>query len=336
METEFRESSMVVRGQERALRRPIAQLLKRLARHPPCVILTCARGSSAHAATLGKHLIETRLGIPVSEVSPNVVSIYGRQLKLARQLFVVISQSGRSDDLIEVTQMASAGGAITVGILNDLDSPLAAVCQIVLPVAAGPERSVAATKSFIGTCSVLLRLLAIWSGDSELMSAIDRLPARLDAAADLDWSVALSLLAQATSVTTIGRGPTLAVAREAALKLKETSHLHAEAFSSAEFQHGPLALITHGFPVLLFSPTDQAAEGMLALAASLARKGASVFTTGYAGTSANQLPTLPADYPETDALCLIQSFYGLAVRVAQKRELDADHPRHLNKVTRTR
>ena len=135
---------------------------------------------------------------------------------------------------------------------------------------------------------------------------------------------------------TIGRDPTLAVAREASLKLKETSNLHAEAFSGAEFLHGPVALVSTRFPILMFMPTDAAAPGMQALADDLRSKGAMVFCTGPARPRLEGLPALPHDHPETDAICLVQSFYGLAVRLAATRGLDADRPRHLRKVTRTR
>ena len=132
---------------------------------------------------------------------------------------------------------------------------------------------------------------------------------------------------------TIGRGPTLAIAREAALKLKETCNLHAEAFSSAEFQHGPITLVEPAYPVLLFTPADQAAAGIETLRTDLARKGACVFSTE-AGSAF--LPTLPPDHPDADAICLIQTFYQMLLQVAARRGNDVDRPRHLQKVTRTR
>ena len=134
----------------------------------------------------------------------------------------------------------------------------------------------------------------------------------------------------------IGRGPTLAVAREAALKLKETANVHAEAFSGAEFQHGPIALVEAYYPVLLFMPNDLAAAGLRALADDLRRKHARVLVTEHDGEQADALPALAPDHPDVDAVCLIQSFYALAIRLAQRRGVDVDLPRHLQKVTRTR
>jgi glutamine---fructose-6-phosphate transaminase (isomerizing) len=332
MEAEWQEGPAAVRRQARALAAPLAELLRRLRRSPPSFVVTCARGSSAHAATFGKHLVERHLGIPVGAFAPNIATIYQQALKLDGQLFVVVSQSGKSDDLVESAAMAKAAGALTAAIVNDTDSPLARASDIVLPMAAGPELSVAATKTFVTSLSAWLHVVAGWAGLDGLQASIERLPDRLAAATRLDWSAALPALSEATSLVSIGRGPTLAIAREAALKLKETSNLHAEAFSGAEFLHGPVALVEPSYPVLLFMPTDEAADGLRALAADLGRKNASVFMTDHGGEHA--LPALAPDHPDADAVCLIQSFYALAIRLAQRRGINV--PRHLQKVTRTR
>ena len=332
---EIREAPEAVRRQQEALAQPVAELAARLKRRPPQVAVTCARGSSAHAAAFGKHLIERYLGIPVAAAAPNIASVYGEKLDLKDQLFLVISQSGGSTDLIEMTASARASGAVTACIVNAVDSPLAAACNIVLPMSAGPELSVAATKTFIATLSALLRLTAAWTGDAKMAEAVERLPERLAAALDLDWSVALDALADASSLVTIGRGPTLAIAREAALKLKETCNLHAEAFSGAEFLHGPVALVSPEYPILMFNPTDAAAQGMRQLAANLREKGTALYTTDPADHSGH-LPVLQPEHPDTDAVCLIQSFYMMAVRLTQRLGMDVDHPRHLKKVTSTR
>ena len=321
---------------QKNLAEPIAELAARIRRNPPQVVVTCARGSSAHAATFGKHLIERYLGIPVAAAAPNIATVYGERMRLKDQLLLTISQSGRSDDLAEFASMAKAAGALTVAIVNDVDSPLAAACHIALPMAAGPELSIAATKSFIAALAALLRLTAAWTGDAALGAAIDRLPDRLAAAVELDWSSAVGVVAQASSLITIGRGPTLAIAREAALKLKETSNLHAEAFSSAEFQHGPVALVSPLYPILMFMPTDAAATGMRALAADLRGKGAALLSAEHGEAAAGRLPVLAPDHPDADAVCLIQSFYALAIRIAERRGVDVNRPRHLQKVTRTR
>jgi glucosamine--fructose-6-phosphate aminotransferase (isomerizing) len=203
-------------------------------------------------------------------------------------------------------------------------------------MAAGPELSVAATKTFIASLAALLRLTARWTQDTAMENAVARLPERLAQATRLDWSGALDALADVTSLITIGRGPTLAIAREAALKLKENCNLHAEAFSGAEFVHGPVALVEPDYPILMFMPTDEAAAGLRDLAIKLHGKGAAVFVAEAGPSAAGCLSVLAPDHPETDAICLIQTFYGMAHRLAARLDVDVDRPRHLQKVTRTR
>ena len=207
MAQEVREAPEAVRRQAESLRRPLAELATRLRERPPQVVVTCARGSSAHAATFGKHLIERYIGLPVAAGAPNIASVYHRDLLLRDQLFLAVSQSGRSDDLVALATSAKAAGALTVAIVNATDGPLAAACEIVLPVCAGPELSVAATKSFVATLAALLRLVAAWTGDGALDGAIGRLPARLAAASALDWSSAVGTLGDAKSLIAVGRGP---------------------------------------------------------------------------------------------------------------------------------
>jgi glucosamine--fructose-6-phosphate aminotransferase (isomerizing) len=318
------------------LAEPLAELVGRLKRRPPQVVVTCARGSSAHAATFGKHLIERYVGIPVAEAAPNIASVYGRRLRLDKQVFLAVSQSGRSDDLVAMASSAKAAGALTVAIVNATDGPLVAACDIVLPIGAGPELSVAASKTFVATLTALLRLSALWTDDARLAGAIERLPDRLARATEFDWSELVDTLVGSKSLVAIGRGPTLAIAREASLKLKETCSLHAEAFSGAEFLHGPVALVAARYPVLMFMPTDEAAHGMRELAISLREKGTALLTTEPGAAGAGRLPAVDSDHPETDAVCLIQSFYAMLIRLAERLGTDVDRPRYLRKVTRTR
>ena len=318
------------------IREPLETLVKRLRQQPPQLVVTCARGSSAHAAVFAKHSIERHLRIPVADAAPSIVTVYRRPLKLKGQLHLTISQSGRSHDLISHTRAAKKAGALTVGLINDVHSPLADICEIVLPIMAGPELSVAATKTFIGTLAAILQLTAAWAGNRDLKKSLARLPDHLESAAALDWSASFDALTEAASMVTIGRGPTLAIAAEAALKLKETCGLHAEAFSGSEFLHGPVSLVAKGFPILMFMPADQAAVALRRLEADLRRKGAAVFATARGKGSARRLPAFSTGHSETDAICLIQSFYAMLVPLARLRGGDADKPRHLQKVTRTR
>jgi glucosamine--fructose-6-phosphate aminotransferase (isomerizing) len=336
MSADLRAAPEAVRRQKIVLADVVAALVERLRRRPPQVVVTCARGSSAHAATYGKYLIERHFGIPVAAAAPSVTTLYHERLRLADQFFLAVSQSGKSGDLIELAVAARACGAVTACITNDAESELAQACEFVLPMAAGPELSIPATKTFIASLSALARLTALWAKDEALADALERLPDRLAAACALDWSPLVAALSGASSLVTIGRGPTLAIAREAALKLKEASDLHAEAFSSAEFLHGPVALVTPRYPVLMFAPTDAAAQGMSQLADDLRGKGAQLFITASEEATSGRLAALAPDHPDADAICLIQSFYAMVVHVAAARGTNADQPRHLRKVTRTR
>ncbi|WP_400769934.1 SIS domain-containing protein [Methylosinus sporium] len=333
---EAREAPQAVARQRELIAPRLAPLVARLRNVDPRVVVTCARGSSAHAATFAKHLIERGLGLPVASAAPNISSVYGGALRLDGQFFLAISQSGGSNDLIEQAAAARRSGAVTACLVNEVESELAAQCEFVLPMAAGPEFAVPATKTFIASLAALARLVALWSQDRALDDALARLPERLARAAELDWSRMVDAFSRAESLVTIGRGPTLAIAREAALKLKETANLHAEAFSAAEFMHGPVSLVSPLYPILMLTPTDEAASGMRRLAEDLRGKGAALFTTDREDETRNRLPTIAADHPETDAICLIQSFYAMAARLAAARGVDVDRPRHLQKVTRTR
>src|SRR5579872_1540402 len=214
MEQEIREAPQALLRQAAALAEPVVELARRLRQTEPRVVVTCARGSSAHAAAFAKHAIERHLGVPVAAAAPSIATVYRRELRLKGQLLLCISQSGRSDDLIEQAKLARRAGALTVALINAEDSPLARECEIVLPLCAGAELSVAATKSFVATLAALLRIVAEWSRNDTLQYALARLPARLEAATQLNWTACLPTLAVSESMITIGRGPTLSIARE--------------------------------------------------------------------------------------------------------------------------
>ena len=311
------------------------ELGRRLEILQPPVIVTCARGSSDHAATFGKYLFETQLGIPVSSFAPSVSSVYHTQPKLKGAMFLAISQSGRSPDLLKSTEAARAAGAFVVALVNDINSPLANLADVSLDLQAGPETSVAATKSFIASLAGLLQITACWSRDKELTKSLSQLPNQLAKAADLDWSEAVNTIAEARNMFTLGRGLGYGVAQEAALKLKETSMIHAEPFSSAELAHGPMALLRMGFPILMFSQNDGTRPGIVELATALREKGADLFVAEEGDAAPGRLPVVADMHPAVAPLAMIQSFYRLADKVAAARGLDPDTPRHLKKVTET-
>jgi glucosamine--fructose-6-phosphate aminotransferase (isomerizing) len=316
----------------RAMLRDLGALLRKRA---PTAVVTCARGSSDHAATFAKYLIETRTGVITSSAAPSVSSVYESSPAMGDAVCLAISQSGRSPDLLSTVEAAKRGGAFVIALVNAEDSPLAALADASVPLHAGPELSVAATKSYIAALATVSQLVGEWAQDAELLAALEGGPELLARAAHLDWSAAVETLTPAHNLFTVGRGLGFGVAQEAALKFKETCGLHAEAFSSAEVRHGPMALVTEGFPVLAFAQDDATRPGLEALAADLSRDGAKVMLlAGAEQASAIMLPTLKA-HPVLQPVLEIQSFYGMAAELSRARGFDADRPPHLNKVTRT-
>ena len=301
----------------------------------PAFIATIARGSSDHACTYLKYAAELTLGLPVASLGPSVASVYGAQLRLAPALCLAVSQSGKSPDIVELTRSAGAGGALTVAVTNDPASPLAAAASAVLDIHAGPELSVAATKTFVTSAVAGLALVAEWAGDARLLSAISHLPDRQDQAARADWSPLADVMCSVGSLYTIGRGPSFAISGEAALKFKETCQIHAESYSSAEVLHGPVSIVDADFPVLAFAAADAAEGAVVEIAETMAGKGARVFVTSDRARGATRLPAVRTDHPLTDPLALIVSFYAMVEAVARARGIDPDTPRHLKKVTET-
>lgn len=312
----------------------IAEAGRALRRLSPPVVVTVARGSSDHASTYFKYATEVTCGVPVASLGPSVVSIYGARLSLAGAAAVAISQSGKSPDIVAALAAARAGGALTVALVNTPGSPLGDAAEHVVPLAAGPERSVAATKSFIASVAAALGILAAWTNDAGLSDALDRLPEHLEAALSCDWSPAVEAAAGARSLYTLGRGVGFAVASEAALKFKETSLLHAEAYSGAEILHGPVSLVDAGFPVFAFVPADAARPGLIEMTRHLEAKGARLFVAGE-GAAGRRLPSVATGHPLTEPLAMLTSFYGFVEAVSRARGLDPDVPRGLSKVTET-
>jgi len=301
----------------------------------PSVVITCARGSSDHAATFAKYAIETRVGIPVASAAPSVASVYASRLHADGAICLVISQSGRSPDLLATVESLKQAGACVIALLNDTESPVAGVADELFGLAAGEEKSVAATKSFIASLAAIVRLVAEWSDDDSLRNELRQLPDLLRQSWELDWSALVPAFKDATDLYVLGRGVGFGVAQEAALKLKETSQLHAEAFSTAELRHGPMALVRHGFPVLMFSQSDQTASAAEETASALIERGARVLLAGAEAPGAIALPTMCSS-PLLEPVLQIQSFYRAANALAVARGLDPDRPPHLAKVTETR
>jgi glucosamine--fructose-6-phosphate aminotransferase (isomerizing) len=331
---EAAQSAQVVRTQLAHNADAAQRLGARLREVKPRAVVTSARGSSDHAATYAKYLIETRARVITASSAPSVASVYGAQPDLRDCLYIAISQSGRSPDLLAGAQRAREAQAIVVALVNDEASPLARIADCCLPLCAGVEESVAATKSYIASLAAIAQLVAAWTEDAPLLEALDGTPAALERAWALDWGGAVERLRERSNLFVIARGVGLAVAQEAALKCKETCGLHAESFSSAEVRHGPEALLRPEFPALVFAQDDETRAGIEALARDLVERGVEVIAAGIDVPGAVALPVVRA-HPAVEPLLVVQSFYKLANALAIARGLDPDRPPHLQKVTRT-
>lgn len=334
MHLEAAQAPCVVReqlGHNAADMRRIGALLREMS---PRAIVTCARGSSDNAATFARYLIESRTKVLTSSAAPSLSSLYDAKPDLSGAVFLAISQSGQSPDLLAATDNAKRCGACVIALCNSMDSPLVRMADHAIALCAGAETSVAATKSYIASLSAIVHLLSSWTSDTALMDALLRAPDQLEQAWSLDWSHAVPVLKRALNLYVVGRGHGLGVAQEAALKLKETCGLHAEAFSAAEVKHGPMALVGAGFPVLMLSQNDESRSGIEALAREFVSRGATVLAAGAHVPDAIDLPSLPA-HEAIEPILLIQSFYRMANALAAARGFNPDAPPHLRKVTET-
>jgi glucosamine--fructose-6-phosphate aminotransferase (isomerizing) len=276
--------------------------------------------------------VETRLRLPVSASAPSVITAFRTPLKLRDALFVVISQSGRSPDLVAATRSAREAGARTVAIVNALASPVADSAELVVPIEAGAEHSVAATKTVIGSMAAGAALVAELAGDDALRSALDRLPARLTQALAPDWSDIADDLEGASSVFVAGRGLALGPVREIALKLAEILRLPSIGVSAAELQHGPRAALSQKTPVIMMRIADETAEAVDALARELRAQNLALHL---AGGPHGSLPWLKEDDPATDPIAMLVPAYRMIEQAARARGFDPDRPPSLTKITET-
>ena len=310
-----------------AANRPLLREVGKLIRsRSPSHLITCARGSSDHAASYLKYLSEIVLGIPCCSVGASVVSIFGARLRLRDTLLISVSQSGRSPDILAFQEEAKRAGVPAIALTNDENSPLASGADICLPLLAGPELSVAATKTFISSAVLLAALVAASGEDERFNAAIENLPDDLRASGELNWPDFEGAASKASSLYVLGRGYSLPMAEEAALKLKETCAIHSEAYSAAEIMHGPMELIQQGFPILVLSGNNEAEATTRANVERLEAAGANVFWPKHRETR----------HAALDPVTMIHSFYGSAERIAAMRGRNPDAPRLLKKVTETR
>jgi glucosamine--fructose-6-phosphate aminotransferase (isomerizing) len=318
----------------------VASLAQFLRKRPPTFVQTIARGSSDHAALYGKYLFETRLGWVTASAAPSVVTVYGARPNVKGALVLALSQSGASTYLVESLTAARRAGALTVALVNVEDSPLARAAEVVLPLHAGEEKSVAATKSYLAMLVAQAQLVALAEEADDLEQALPGLPEQMALNAAADWSEGQALFRPASDAYVVGRGYAYAVASELALKLKETSAMHAEAFSAAELLHGPVAIVGPGYPILALAPYDRPYPQVIELLAVLKQKGAELAVASSEpealALADAPLPLAGRYHPVLDTVLIAQAFYPFAEALSRARGYNPDHPRNLHKVTRTR
>jgi len=334
MFTEASESPDVVQKQLDINADTVQRIGRKLKQMKPGFILTCARGSSDHAATYAKYLLETHTGLFVASAGPSVHSVYNTPMNFSGCVCLLISQSGASPDLLSVASAARQGGAYVIALINVVDSPLANLADEVIELHAGSETSVAATKSFIASIAAVIQLLTAWREEPVLHKALNEAPRSLQTAWEADWSAAIEPISKSRDLFVLGRGLGLGIAYEAALKFKEVCGLHAEGLSSAEVLHGPVTIARTEFPVLVLAQNDQTLTGVQDLVGQLAQRDVSLITAGVHHDQAINLPT-HGDHPAIEPMLRILSFYRLANQLSLQLGLNPDRPPYLQKVTAT-
>jgi len=329
-----RETAEIPAAAERLLRRTdvFARIVERVERAKPRIVVFCGRGSSGHVGVYLRYLFETRLGMLASAAAPSVVTAYRQAPELRDALFVVVSQSGRSSDLINATQVARKLGALTLAIVNDENSPAADASELVLPIGAGAERSVAATKTVALSMIAGAHLVAALAHDDELNKGLQCLPDRLSSALACDWSAWADSAARAPATFVVGRGYGLGCVREIALKVAEILRVPALGYSAAELRHGPRASVTPATPVLVLRQNDESAATVDELVRDLNDAGEKLFTVGGA---AGTLPWIGDGHPVCDPVLMLVPAYRAIEAAARRRGFDPDNPPYLSKVTST-
>ncbi|MBC7427801.1 MAG: SIS domain-containing protein [Bacteriovorax sp.] len=301
----------------------------------PYSVVSIARGSSDHAAQYLNYLTMAKLGKLPTSLSMSILTLYQTKLDISKSIGIAISQSGQSPDVVNPLKYFTDHGPGSIALVNDTTSPLAKIAKWTVPLHAGAEKSVAATKSFIASLSASAHLVGSWKNDKTLLDGLERLPDDLRKAQKCDWTSAISTLKNAKRIMVVGRGFGLSFALEAALKFKETCAIQAEAFSAAEIQHGPQALIENGYPLIVFANRGPALHSMLELAEDMRLRGAKVILAAPSFVKEKDLEIYSAQCEDLDILSAAQSFYLMIEELSRSLGLNPDEPKHLSKVTKT-
>jgi glucosamine--fructose-6-phosphate aminotransferase (isomerizing) len=301
-----------------------------------------ARGTSDNAARYAQYLFGSINRLTVALATPSLFSIYDAPPRLRDALVLGVSQSGQSPDIVAVAEEGRRQGALTIAVTNTLASPLAQVAEYVLPLGAGEEKAVAATKTYTAQLAALALLAVHLTADDERLIDLRRVPAAVEETLTLEGQIARAAqrYAHAEQCVVLGRGYNYATAFEIALKLKELSYMVAEPYSSADFRHGPVAIVEHGFPVIVVAPQGAVYDDVLALTRTLADRDVelAVISDQDQPLEWARVPMrLPVRLPEwlSPFTCIVPG-HLLALHTTLAKDYDPDHPRGLTKVTRTR
>jgi glucosamine--fructose-6-phosphate aminotransferase (isomerizing) len=340
--TEVHQQPTVIRRLLDEDRAPIAELARAIGAHHITHVLIAARGTSDNAARYAQYVLGVRNELLVGLAAPSIFTTYARAPRLDGALVIGISQSGKSPDIVTVLAEARRQGALTAVLTNDVGSELAAQGDVVIDLCAGEEKAVAATKTYTSELAAIALLSATLSGEEKAIDVLQRVPEAVEAALTTGPAVA-ELAAHCKNMeraVVIGRGFNYATAFEVALKLKELTYTVVEPYSSADFLHGPLALIEPGFPALVVAPSGRLVDEMTALIDTLrAREAAVIGVSDRADVLARAsiAISVPAPLPEwLSPLTMVVPGQLLAMHLAHVRGHDVDAPRAIRKVTKTR
>ncbi len=320
----------------------VAALAQELRRREIRHVVIAARGTSDNAATYAKYLLEIVVGVPVALAAPSVYTLYDARPNLTGVLVLGISQSGQATDVVQVLSNAREAGAMTACITNVVNSPLAEACDYTLLCQAGDEKGVAATKTYTTALALVALLAGHWANAAHLLEGLRRLPDAIQRTLESDSAVeaAVERFRYMDECVVLARGLNQATALETALKMTETSYIVAKPYSGADFLHGPIAMVSDGFPCFLFAPNGRAYPFMLDLAVKLGERLAEMIVVAHAPEIlklAKRPLALPVDTGEylSPIVCILPGQLW-AYHLARARGIDPDRPRGLTKVTLTR
>ena len=340
MEKEIQESPRVLRKFLARQWKALADAAEAIQTRKPKFVILAARGTSDNAGTYARYLIEKEWGIPVSLAAPSIMTLYGGKVDYEGGLVLGVSQSGEGPDVCSIIQQARSQGALTIGLTNNPKSRLAREAEFSIDMMAGPEKSVAATKTYTSELLALYGLIECVVKGRKVRSELAQVPRLVEEGCRLSravWESSYRFL-HLSSCVVVGRGFHYGLAQETALKLKECAQVMAHAYSTADFHHGPKTLAGKDFPVILLAPPGQTLKGTLDLMDELNERQALVMAFSPVKTVLNKA-TIPLETPGGSEVLnpfgMAPMIQTLALAVATAKGLNPDQPPYLKKVTQT-